>query len=37
MDFTNKWTHEKEVETLDPFGKLLLAACRGGDDPRLLG
>lgn len=36
MDFTNKWTHEKEVETLDPFGKLLLAACRGGDDPRLL-
>ncbi|KAF2625861.1 hypothetical protein BU25DRAFT_104970 [Macroventuria anomochaeta] len=36
MDFTNSWTHEKEVETLDPFGKLLLAACRGGDDPRLL-
>ena len=36
MDFTNKWTHEKEVEALDPFGKLLLAACRGGDDPRLL-
>lgn len=36
MDFTEKWTHEKEVDTLDAFGKLLLAACRGGDDPRLL-
>lgn len=36
VDFTDKWTHEKEVETLDPFGRLLLAACRGGDDPRLL-
>jgi hypothetical protein len=36
MDFTEKWTYETEVETLDPFGKLLLAACRGGDDPRLL-
>lgn len=37
MDLTAKWTHEDEVETLDPFGKLLLAACRGADDPRLLG
>lgn len=36
MDFTEQWTHEKEVETLDPFGKLLMAACRGADDPRLL-
>jgi hypothetical protein len=37
MDFTEQWTGEKEVDTLDPFGKLLMAACRGGDDPRLLG
>lgn len=36
MDFSGNWTHEDELETLDPFGKLLLAACRGGDDPRLL-
>jgi hypothetical protein len=35
-DFTEKWAHEKDVVTLDSFGKLLLAACRGGDDPRLL-
>ena len=36
MDFTQQWTHEKEVETLDSFGKLLMAACLGRDDPRLL-
>jgi hypothetical protein len=30
------WTHFKNVEGLDPFGKFLLAPCRGGDDPRLL-
>ena len=36
MDFSYGWTHEDEVETLDPFGKLLLAACRGDYDPRLL-
>ncbi|KAJ4990472.1 hypothetical protein SVAN01_04134 [Stagonosporopsis vannaccii] len=35
-DFADKWTHQDELETLDPFGKLLLAACRGADDPRLL-
>ncbi|KAJ4362172.1 hypothetical protein N0V95_001520 [Ascochyta clinopodiicola] len=35
-DFSHKWTYEDEVETLDPFAKLLLAACRGADDPRLL-
>lgn len=36
VDFTDNWTHKKGIETLDPFDKLLLAACRGGDDPRLL-
>lgn len=36
MDLTHKWTHVDNVETLDLFGKLLLAACRGADDPRLL-
>ncbi|KAJ8106063.1 hypothetical protein OPT61_g9789 [Boeremia exigua] len=35
-DFSDTWTHEDELETLDPFGRLLLAACRGVDDPRLL-
>lgn len=35
-DFGDNWTHTDELETLDPFGKLLLAACRGADDPRLL-
>lgn len=36
MDLTHKWTHEDNVEILDPFGKLLLAACRGANDPRLM-
>lgn len=35
-DLTMTWSHAEPVERLDPFGKLLLAACRGGDDPRLL-
>ncbi|KAF3004068.1 hypothetical protein E8E13_002506 [Curvularia kusanoi] len=36
-DFTDVWTSETEMDTLDSFGKLLLAASRGDDDPRLLG
>ena len=35
-DMAMSWNHEMEVETLDPFGKLLLLPCRGVDDPRLL-
>lgn len=35
-DLASRWTHSDSVEDLDPFGKLLLAGCRGGDDPRLL-
>jgi hypothetical protein len=35
-DMAYMWTSEKEVEKLDPFAKMLLAACRGKDDPRLL-
>ncbi|KAJ4325975.1 hypothetical protein N0V94_000340 [Neodidymelliopsis sp. IMI 364377] len=35
-DFTCKWSEKDEVEALDPFERLLLAACRGADDPRLL-
>lgn len=35
-ELSNTWTYDSEVATLDPFGKLLLAACRGADDPRLL-
>lgn len=36
-DFTDVWKSDDELQTLDPFGKLLLAASRGDDDPRLLG
>jgi hypothetical protein len=35
-DFSQSWTVNHRVEQLDPFTKLLLAACRGADDPRLL-
>ncbi|KAH7406199.1 hypothetical protein DE146DRAFT_436125 [Phaeosphaeria sp. MPI-PUGE-AT-0046c] len=35
-DMAGSWSHDKRVEKLDPFGKMLLAACRGKDDPRLL-
>jgi hypothetical protein len=35
-DFSQSWTVDHKVEQLDPFTKLLLAACRGADDPRLL-
>ncbi|CAO2657547.1 Nn.00g036730.m01.CDS01 [Neocucurbitaria sp. VM-36] len=35
-DLAMAWNHKMDVETLDPFGKLLLMPCRGGDDPRLL-
>ena len=35
-DFSQSWTGDYKVEQLDPFTKLLLAACRGADDPRLL-
>lgn len=34
--WSTAWSSEREIEGLDPFGKLLLAACRGRDDPRLL-
>ncbi|KAJ4373978.1 hypothetical protein N0V83_002717 [Neocucurbitaria cava] len=35
-DIAMTWSHDREVETLDPFEKMLLVPCRGGDDPRLL-
>ncbi|KAF1841835.1 uncharacterized protein K460DRAFT_291440 [Cucurbitaria berberidis CBS 394.84] len=35
-DMSAGWTHDRETASLDPFKKLLLVACRGGDDPRLL-
>jgi hypothetical protein len=35
-DMSQNWRHDEDVETLGRFGKLLLAPCRGGDDPRLL-
>lgn len=35
-DMAGSWSHDRRVEELDPFGKMLLAACRGKDDPRLL-
>ena len=35
-DYTDWWSHEKEVDVLDGFGRLLLGAARGKDDPRLL-
>lgn len=35
-DLASMWSHGDSVEGLDPFAKLLLAGCRGGDDPRLL-
>ena len=35
-DMSQNWRHEKDVEALGGFGKLLLAPCRGRDDPRLL-
>ena len=37
MGLKHGWTPEDRMETLDPFGKLLLAACPGAVDPRLLG
>lgn len=35
-DMAGTWTHDRGVETLDPFNRMLLAACRGRDDPRLI-
>ncbi|KAH7078487.1 hypothetical protein FB567DRAFT_136850 [Paraphoma chrysanthemicola] len=36
-DMSGRWSAaENKVEELDAFGRLLLAACRGKDDPRLL-
>lgn len=35
-EWSDKWTREDALGSLDPFGRLLLAACRGADDPRLL-
>jgi hypothetical protein len=35
-DMSGDWSGERRVEELDGFGRLLLAACRGKDDPRLL-
>jgi hypothetical protein len=35
-DLAFGWNTEREVRGLDPFGKMLIAACRGKDDPRLL-
>jgi hypothetical protein len=35
-DMSGGWSGERRVEELDGFGRLLLAACRGKDDPRLL-
>jgi hypothetical protein len=35
-DMAGGWRHDKEVVGMGPFAKMLLAACRGKDDPRLL-
>jgi hypothetical protein len=35
-DLALDWSQDKGLEELGAFGKLLLGACRGGDDPRLL-
>jgi hypothetical protein len=35
-DMSQNWRHDEDLETLGGFGKLLLAPCRGADDPRLL-
>lgn len=35
-DMAGSWRHDRRVEELDPFNRMLLAACRGKDDPRLL-
>jgi hypothetical protein len=35
-DLSYSWKPEKDVDNLDAFERLLLAACRGDDDPRLL-
>jgi hypothetical protein len=35
-DMSQNWRHGEDLETLGGFGKLLLAPCRGADDPRLL-
>ncbi|KAF1913909.1 hypothetical protein BDU57DRAFT_327194 [Ampelomyces quisqualis] len=35
-DMGGSWSHDRSVEGMDPFAKMLLAACRGEDDPRLL-
>jgi hypothetical protein len=35
-DMADKWSKERRVEELGSYEKILLAACRGEDDPRLL-
>jgi hypothetical protein len=35
-DMSQGWRHDRDLEALGGFGKLLLAPCRGKDDPRLL-
>lgn len=34
--FVEGWSSEWDVRGLDTFSRLLLAACRGKEDPRLL-
>jgi hypothetical protein len=36
-DMALDWNHDRRVEELGAFGRMLLGACRGKDDPRLLG
>ncbi|PSN70468.1 hypothetical protein BS50DRAFT_489025 [Corynespora cassiicola Philippines] len=35
-DLSKSWTYDAQVEELSTFERMLLAPCRGGDDPRLL-
>lgn len=35
-EYTSKWSHDAAVEKLSDFERLMLAACRGKDDARLL-
>ncbi|KAF2658560.1 hypothetical protein K491DRAFT_259518 [Lophiostoma macrostomum CBS 122681] len=35
-DLSVTWTHDSDPDGLDDFERILLAACRGDDDPRLL-
>jgi hypothetical protein len=35
-DLSVTWTHDRDPEKLTDFERILLAACRGDDDPRLL-